>query len=161
MPASSQLFGEVVTVGKNDHILLRLFATETSEMIGMASVAVERDGDVLAACYELGQRLLSRLVGKMPLSRSKKSLTKDGVFLLANPVGQMLRGFWISKTSSQKVVMTPSEGTTADLGELRRLIEAGTLKTVIDKRFPLKEASEAHRYVETGQKQGNVIISVP
>jgi NADPH:quinone reductase-like Zn-dependent oxidoreductase len=78
-------------------------------------------------------------VGKSSFSRSKRALKKNGFYLSVNSL------------SSPK---------TEDLIFLRELIEAGKIKSVIDRCYPLEQIVEAHRYVERGHKKGNVVITV-
>ena len=100
------------------------------------------------------------VVGKISFSRSNKALREKGTYLLANPQSQIVRGLWTSLTSGKKVIMQAASGTIKDLVHLRGLIEAGKIKTVIDRTYPLEQTAEAHRYVETGHKKGNVVITV-
>jgi NADPH:quinone reductase-like Zn-dependent oxidoreductase len=104
--------------------------------------------------------LIFDVIGKVSFSRSKKSIKQNGTYLLANPVSQMFSALWTRMTSDHNVIMQTASGTIADLIYLRELVEDGTIKTVIDRTYPLEQIVEAHRYVEKGGKLGNVVITV-
>lgn len=100
-------------------------------------------------------------VGKGSFSGCLRSLNKNGTYLNANPGrAEGIRRGWTSLSSSKKVIPWEAGYTTANLIALKELVEAGAIKPVIDRRYPLEQAAEAHRYVETGQKKGNVVITV-
>jgi NADPH:quinone reductase-like Zn-dependent oxidoreductase len=99
--------------------------------------------------------------GTAPFSRSKGSLKEGGRLLLVlGTLPDMLQAPWVSMTSSKKVIAGVPGGGVEDLRFLASLAETGRFKPVIDRRYPFERIAEAHRYVDTGRKKGNVVVTV-
>ncbi len=100
-------------------------------------------------------------VGTAPFSRCRRSLKPGGRLLLVLAgLPDMLRGLWVSLTSGRRVIAGPAAAKLDDLRMLAALAETGEFQPVIDRIYPLQQIVEAHRYVDTGRKKGNVIISM-
>jgi NADPH:quinone reductase-like Zn-dependent oxidoreductase len=99
--------------------------------------------------------------GTAPFSRCKASLKERGRLLMVlGGLPEMLRIPWVSMTSSKTVIAGPAAGRAEDLRFLAGLAEAGEFKPVIDRCYPFEQIAEAHSYVDTGRKKGNVIITL-
>lgn len=100
-------------------------------------------------------------VGTAPFSRSKVSLKNGGRLLMVLAgLSDMLQAPWVSMTSNKKVIAGPVTVRVEDLRFLAGLAEAGEFKPVIDRRYPFEQIAEAHRYVDTRRKKGNVAITL-
>jgi len=106
------------------------------------------------------------VVSKSSFSRCKSLLTRNGVYFSAVPrLAILLEVLWTSKFGSKKAKFSatglrPIPERMVLLKKLIEIVEAGKVKTVIDRSYPLEQIVEAHRYVETGHKRGNVVIVV-
>lgn len=101
------------------------------------------------------------VVGKASLSGCIRSLEQNGTYLLGNPsFSRNLRGKFLSIVSNKKVIDGTASYEVEDLIFLKEIVEDGKIRSIIDRRYQLERIAEAHRYVETGEKIGNVVIKI-
>ena len=104
--------------------------------------------------------LIFEVLGRGSFSQAKRSLRPGGRYLYASfkmkPLLQML---WTSRFGDKKVICAFSSESVDDLRTIGELAEAGVLRSVIDRCFPLEQAAEAHRYLESGQRSASVVLT--
>jgi len=149
----AKYFGAEVTGVDSAEKLDTLRAIGADHVIDYKQVDFTETGETYDVIFDI--------FGKSPYARSIKSLKPNGRYLLGNPrLSSILRGLWTSKTSDKKVIWAFAGARAEDLDFVRSLIEAGTIRAVIDRSYPLEQMADAHAYVETGRKKGSVAITI-
>lgn len=105
--------------------------------------------------------LIFDILGKSSFSSCQNSLTRNGIYLLASfKMKQLFQMLWTSMRGGKKVICALSSESPEDLALIKKLVEEGKIKALIDKRYPLEKTAEAHRYIEKGSRTGSVIITL-
>ncbi len=143
---------EVTAVDSTDKLAL-LTSLGADHVIDYTKEDYTRKGQV----YDL----IIDVVGRKGVSDRLKLLADDGIYFLAfATLGNALLARWAAMTGGKQLKIESSSQKKEDLIILKELIETGVLKSVIGKSFPLAQTAEAHRFAESGGKQGNIAIII-
>lgn len=105
--------------------------------------------------------LIVDILGKRSYAECKNSLTPDGIYLLASfKTRALLQMLGTKVAGGKKVICAMASERVESLDLARDLVEAGQFKTVVDRCFALDQVAEAHRYAESGGRQGAVVITM-
>jgi NADPH:quinone reductase-like Zn-dependent oxidoreductase len=99
-------------------------------------------------------------VGKTSFSESQRVLKAGGYYLSTVFAGGAPAKLWYERTTGKHIIGGTAPQRAEALDVLKELVETGKVKPVVDRCYPLAQAAEAHRYVETGRKTGNVVLQV-
>ena len=99
-------------------------------------------------------------VGKHTFRRCRRSLKPGGIYIATDGFRNLFLALWTSRVGDKRAKLGLAKYRKQDVLFLKELIEAGRYRAVIDRTYPLEDVVEAARYVETGEKTGNVVLTV-
>lgn len=104
--------------------------------------------------------LILDILGRSSFLACRGVLAPEGRYLRASfKLQELLQMAYTAPFGKQKVICALAPEKSGRLPEVKELVEAGHLKAIVDRVFPMEEAAEAHRYAESGRKKSNVVIS--
>jgi NADPH:quinone reductase-like Zn-dependent oxidoreductase len=146
-------FGARVTAVCNTKNVELVRSLGADEVIDYLQTDFTKNGETYDAIFDA--------VGKHSFRRCKRSLNPGGVYLPTDGFWNVALWLLHKRFGDKKVVFElPPRMRKEDVLLLKELIEAGEYQAVIDRAYPLEDVIEAHRYVETQQKVGNVVLTV-
>lgn len=99
------------------------------------------------------------VVGATSFGACKAVLAREGKYVaIAGGLGEMLATLWVPLTGRQRVIAGPANERVEYIAELANLVVTGALKPVIDRIYAFESMAEAHEYVDSGRKQGSVVL---
>ncbi len=142
----------------------QVIGVDSAEKLEMLrSIGADRVIDYTQEDFTSGETfdVIVDVVGKSSFSRSIKSLSPNGRYVLGNPgLAARIRARSTRMSSGKRAIVALAPYKPEYYTFLTELISAGKLKPIIDRRYPLEQTAEAHRYVEAGHKKGNVVITI-
>ncbi|MFM1897307.1 MAG: hypothetical protein RLZZ385_2381 [Pseudomonadota bacterium] len=149
----AKLAGADVTVVDSTHKLNALRELGADRLIDYTREDFTASGETYDVIIDI--------VGRCRYFPTLRCLKPGGMLVLGNPpVRHILLRWWSALFSRHKVRIALAGYAQNDLDHLTRLLATGRLKAVIDRRFRLEAVVEAHRYVESGQRIGNVVLTL-
>lgn len=149
----ARYFGADVTGVCSTHNVELVKSLGAGRVIDYTQVDFTQDG----AQYDV----IFDAVGKTTLAQCAGSLKKGGYYLHTAMVLPDLKSWWHAKMTGKRIIRGTATPTPESLALLKALVEAGHLRPVLDRCYPLEQLVAAHHYVDTGHKKGNVVIIMP